>query len=86
LQMMLVNDAYEAAAGTLSLSLKSAGGNPAARAQRPFRIEGLGQSTLYLDLDVPNTPGDFILEARADTGKGEPTVSRRKVRIPASGK
>jgi hypothetical protein len=31
---------------------------------------------MYIDLDVPNTPGDYLLQAKAGT-----TLSRRKVAI-----
>ena len=87
LQVMLVNDDNDVAAGTLTVSLQSKSGEEAARSETPFRIAGLGQTTMYINLDVPNSPGDFILEAKADAGKGEPTLSRRKVRItPPGGK
>jgi hypothetical protein len=74
-EVMLVNDQYEAAAGTVTVSLGSA------RATVPFNVASLGQTTLYVDLDVPNTPGAFLLQAAVDTGKGKPTLSRRKVKI-----
>ena len=86
-QVMLVNDEYHAAAGNVALSLQSKSGNEAARAQAPFQVGGLGQTTLYIDLDVPNTPGDFLLQAKADAGNGQPTLSRRRVAItPLAGK
>lgn len=80
-QVMLVNDEYEAAAGTVTLSLQSKSGGDVAHAETPFEIGSLGQTTLYVDLDVPNTLGDFLLEARAAARKGKPTLSRRKVTI-----
>lgn len=86
-QVMLVNDEYSAAAGSVTVSLQSQSGGEAARAQAPFQVASLGQTTLYIDLDVPNTPGDFLLQAKADAGKGKPTLSRRKVTItPPAGK
>ena len=69
-QVMLVNDEYTTASGTLTLTL----GN--ARAEAPFLVAPLGQTTMYIDLDVPNTPGDYLLQAKAGT-----TLSRRKVAI-----
>jgi hypothetical protein len=75
-QVMLVNDEYEPASGTLTLSL-----NATTHAQVPFKVASLGQETLYVDLDVPNTPGAYILQAQADAGKGKPTLSRRKVAV-----
>ena len=86
-QVMLVNDEYSAAAGCVTLSLESKSGGEAAHAQAQFEVASLGQTTLYIDLDVPNTPGDFLLQAKADAGKGQPTLSRRNVKItPPAGK
>ena len=72
LQVMLVNDDNDVAAGTLTVSLQSKSGEEAARSETPFRIAGLGQTTMYINLDVPNSPGDFILEAKADAEKASP--------------
>jgi beta-galactosidase len=69
-QVMVVNDEYTTASGTLTLTL----GN--AHAEAPFLVAPLGQTTMYIDLDVPNTPGDYLLQAKAGT-----TLSRRKVAI-----
>jgi beta-galactosidase len=79
-QVMLVNDASTIAAGSMTLSLESVNGE-AARAQVPFQVAALGQTTLNISLDVPNTKGDFLLQAKADVGKGTPTLSRRRVVI-----
>jgi hypothetical protein len=57
-----------------------------ARAEAPFEIGSLGQTTLYVDLEVPDTPGDFLLQAKADAGKEQPTLSRRRVTITAGEK
>jgi len=81
LQVMLVNDEDHVAAGSLTVSLHSQSGGEAARAQAPFRVAGLGQTTMYVDLEVPDTPGDFLLQAKADPGRGQPTLSRRRVSI-----
>jgi hypothetical protein len=83
-QVMLVNDEYTAAAGTLTLSLHSKSGEETARALAPFQLGSLGQTTLYISLDVPNTPGDFLLQAEAEAGKGKPVLSRRRVAITPS--
>ena len=80
-QVMLVNDEYQAARGSVTVSLLSASGGEAARAQAPFQVGSLGQTTLYIDLDVPHTPGDFLLQAKADAGNGKPVLSRRRVAI-----
>jgi hypothetical protein len=45
-----------------------------ASAQAPFEVGAGGQTTLYIDLDVPNTPGDFLLQAQAASGKCPPTL------------
>jgi hypothetical protein len=84
---MLVNDEYQAASGTLTVSLAGKGAGEVARAQKPFSVGAVGQTTLYIDLDMPNTPGDFLLQAKADAGKGQPTLTRRNVLIKvAAGK
>jgi hypothetical protein len=83
-RVMLVNDEYREASGTLTISLEQKGAGEVARAQKPFTVSALGQTTLYIDLDLPNTPGDFLLQAKADAGKGQPTLSRRKVAIKAA--
>jgi len=86
-QVMLVNDEYSAAAGSVTVSLQSKRGGEVTHAQVPFEVGSLGQTTLYIDLDVPNTPGDFLLQAKTDADKGKPTLSRRTVTItPPAGK
>jgi hypothetical protein len=83
-RVMLVNDEYQEASGTLTISLERKGAGEVARAQKPFTVSALGQTTLDIDLDLPNTPGDFLLQAKADRGKGQPTLSRRNVAIKAA--
>jgi hypothetical protein len=86
-QVMLVNDEYEPVSGRVTVSLQSRSGGQVAHAQAPFEIGSLGQTTLDIDLDVPNTAGDFLLQAEADAGKGQPTLSRRNVTVtPPAGK
>jgi beta-galactosidase len=86
-QVMLVNDEYEPAAGTVTISLQSRSRGEVGHANVPFQVGSLGQTTLYVDLNVPDAPGDFLLQAKADPGKGEPTLSRRNVTVvPASKK
>jgi hypothetical protein len=85
-QVMLVNDEYQAATGSVTLSLQSTSRGEVARAEAPFEIGSLGQTTLYVDLEVPDTPGDFLLQAKADAGKEQPTLSRRRVTITAGEK
>jgi hypothetical protein len=83
-RVMLVNDEYQEASGTLTISLERKGAGEVARAQKPFTVGALGQTTFDIDLDLPNTPGDFLLQAKADRGKGQPTLSRRNVAIKAA--
>ena len=45
------------------------------------RLSGAGQTTLFIELDVPNTAGDYLLQAKAEAGKGKPVLSRRRVTI-----
>jgi hypothetical protein len=80
-QVMLVNDEYEPAAGKLTLSLE---GKQAAQTEAKFEVAPLGQTTLYVDLTVPDAPGDYLLVAKADNGKVSPTLSRRKVAVRAA--
>jgi hypothetical protein len=80
-QVMLVNDEYHAAAGSLTVSLRPKSGGEAARVRAPFQVGALGQTTLLIELEVPNTPGDFLLQAEADAGNGKPTLSRRRVTV-----
>ena len=80
-QVMLVNDEYHAAAGSLTLSLLSGNGGETARARMPFQVGALGQTTLLIELDTPGTPGEFLLQAEADPGNGKPTLSRRRVTV-----
>jgi hypothetical protein len=76
-RVMLVNDEYREASGTLTVALAGR------ETQKPFTVGALGQTTLYVDLEVPNTPGDFQLQAKADAGNGHPTISRRNISIKA---
>ncbi len=82
--VMMVNDEYEEAKGNLALSLESEDGREVFRRESPFAIPGLGQQTYKFDLDVPGTPGKYLLKAAAHasgTVNSSPTVSRRKVAV-----
>jgi len=83
-QIMLVNDESETASGSLTLSLVSTSGAETVRVAHPFQVAPLGQVTMYLDLEIPDQRGEFILQAKADKGKGAPTLSRRKVTLTAA--
>jgi hypothetical protein len=82
--VMMVNDAYDAAEGKLTLTLEREGGEQLARQELPFRVPGLGQQTYAIEFHVPQTAGPSILKAAAyANGQPEPSVSRRKVTIQA---
>ena len=78
--VMMVNDANTPAAGSLVLTLESASGEAVARAEQKFSIPALGAESYRLALKVPAAAGDYMLKAAAHGG-GEPTLSRRKVKI-----
>ena len=80
--IMMVNDANEAAEGSLVLSLENAKGETAARSEQKFAVPALGAETYLLDLAVPKVGGDFLLKASAN-GRTERTLSRRKVKVTA---
>jgi hypothetical protein len=74
-QVMMVNDEYQPAKGTLTLSL-----GPATRSV-PFEISPLGQYTYAIDLKTPDQEGAYLLKVVAQVEGKTPTLSRRKVRI-----
>ena len=78
--LMLVNDEARPQSGRLSLTLEREA-VPAARSEVAFEVAPLGQTTLYIDLDIPDRPGDYQLIAKADPGTAAPTLSRRKLTI-----
>jgi beta-galactosidase len=84
--VMMVNDAYEAAAGKLVLTLeREPGGEQSVRREVAFLVPGLGQRTYAMDFHVPQTTGACLLKAAAyANGIAEPTVSRRKLTIQES--
>ena len=82
--VMMINDEYEEATGTLALSLQEEGGTEVLRRELPFVIPGLGQQTYKFDFTTPDAPGKHLLRAAAYRTGGsndEITVSRRKVSI-----
>jgi beta-galactosidase len=74
--VMLANDQSAGAEGRLTLTLETGAGQELARAEKPFRVPGLGQQSYALDLKVPAHRGDCLLRATANG-----TVSRRKVTL-----
>lgn len=79
--VMLVNDRDEEVTGELALAIEEVGGNLRAERRAPFRLAPLGQQTLLVSLRLPEAPGSYQLTATAQPSAGEPTVSRRKLRL-----
>ncbi len=78
--VMAVNDQNKAARGSLVLSLETEAGRTAASRTLAFELPALGQQTFYFDMELPATPGNYLLKAAADShGSSSPTLSRRKV-------
>ena len=53
----------------------------------PVSVPGLGQRTYKFDLEIPGTPGKFLLKAsgyRYGADALDPTISRRKVSVVKS--
>ncbi len=78
---MLVNDWDREVTGELVLAIEREHGGARAERRTPFRLAPLGQQTVLLDLCLPAAPGAYRLTAMAQPDAGEPTVSRRKVRL-----
>jgi hypothetical protein len=81
-KVMLVNDRYEPARGTLALTLQSLTGETLAQSERLFELPGLGDASYELALEIPQTPGKCLLQAAATPvgeGQATPTRSRRWV-------
>ena len=80
----VINDEYQEAAGKLTLSLETPEGNAVVRGEQPLHVPALGQQTYRFDLEIPGSPGEFILKAVADAKRkpgATPTMSRRKVKV-----
>jgi len=82
--VVLVNDTYEKASGTLELTwLDSAGKSAGPQAQMPFAVDPLGQALLDVELAAPAKPGEYVLTCKAfwDSKPWSPTIARRMVRV-----
>ena len=82
--VMVINDEYQEATGKLTLSLETPEGKEAVRSELPLSLPALGQQTYRFDLDIPSSPGDFVLKAVAQAKRKPditPTISRRKVKV-----
>jgi hypothetical protein len=83
-RVMLVNDEPQAVKGNLVLAFAPAsGGDDMVHRETALEIPPLGQMTYDFFLEVPRTPGDYLLSAKAywPARPWSPTVSRRKVTI-----
>jgi len=81
---MVINDEYQEAAGHLTLSLETPEGNAVVHSEQPLQVPALGQQTYRFDLEIPGSPGEFILKAVAEARRKPgtpPTLSRRKVKV-----
>jgi hypothetical protein len=82
--VMMINDEYAEAKGSLALSLEGEDGKEVLRRELAFAIPGLGQQTYKFDLVIPDATGKYLLKAAAyRTGREDhdPTLSRRKLSI-----
>jgi beta-galactosidase len=82
--VMMINDEYREAEGSLALSLEDENGKPLLRCELPFSIPALGQQTYKFDLEIPDVTGRCLLKAtavRSGTDRQDPTLSRRKLSL-----
>jgi hypothetical protein len=85
--VMMINDEYEEAKGNLALSLEGEDGKQVVRRELPFSVPTSGQQTYKFDLEIPDTPGKFLLKAsgyRQGSDALNPTISRRKISVVKS--
>jgi hypothetical protein len=81
---MLVNDEYREVAGTLTLTLENSQGEQVNTQNAKFKIDPLGQETIYNNFKFPQITGEFLLRAviqYSKNGKDVSTQSRRKVKL-----
>lgn len=86
-KIMMVNDEYRPARGTLTLTLEGPSGQTLARSKRQFDLPALGDGSYELALTVPEAAGKCILKATAQPdapGEATPTISRRWVTVEKS--
>ena len=81
-KVMLVNDHNYPTKGELVLALQDDKGQVIAQSQQAFSIEALGNQELQIPVAIPHISGKCTLKAVArPSGREEPTVSRRWVKI-----
>ena len=84
LPVMLVNDEYREVEGTLTLALENSQGAQVTAQNAKFKIDPLGQETIYNNFKFPQTTGEFLLRAviqYSENGKDVSTQSRRQVKL-----
>jgi beta-galactosidase len=82
--VMAVNDYDTAGSGNIVLSFETEAGQPVALRSAPFELPALGQQTFHFDMDLPSTPGNYLLKAAAysgGNGPSSPTLSRRRLSV-----
>jgi len=82
--VVLVNDDQEPVSGKMVLSVETPDGKVLSSADKSFRVDAAGKSTVELSVLVPRENGRYLLNATAHPDgsrhKG-PTVSRRKIDV-----
>ena len=80
--VIMVNDTQEAAQGRLELFWESPD-KPLGRTELIYAIPAEGRTTCKLELATPQSPGNYVLKARAfwEGRPWSPTVSRRNVSV-----
>ena len=84
LPIMLVNDEYRDIEGTLTNALENSQGQRVSAQDTKFRIDSLGQKTIYNNFKFPQTTGEFLLRAiiqYSENGKDVSTQSRRQIKL-----
>jgi hypothetical protein len=77
-----INDEDRLVQGELKLALQNSDSELSVTAGTAFAIPAFGAQTYELELPLSKSPGEYWLRASAtETGKSQPTVSRRKVRL-----
>lgn len=85
-KIAMVNDEDRKRSGKVRLSFVDASGKEGAFTELPFTLEPLGAETFYLEMKVPETMGNYSLQAVATPfdDAGNPTISHRDVAVEPS--
>ena len=77
-------DEYRGVEGTLTLALENAQGEQVAAQNTKFKIDPLGQKTIYNNFKFPQITGEFLLRAiiqYSENGKDASTQNLRQVKL-----